>query len=552
MGSKTTSLPTPYVCPSKPTMDVNAILAATRCAIATALDADAAEFSADADVFMLGIDSLAIESIAYSLSETLGKKVPSSLIYRCRTLRTLAETIAESDGDIDTSQALVRERDRETFPLSFTQERLYRFQKAHPHDAHYVIWHWYRLRGPLNVGALGEALNQVVRLHDELRTQFCEEDGAFYQTYTPHRDFSIACETGADWPQLDDYDAWAGIAMSNAPPYQLLNSRPYRFRLLRQCDGDHVLCVALHHIICDALSLNVFFRDLVLSYNAYCRGETPAISSPPLRYFEFAAWQRRRFTGEGLDEAMRKWRERLAGHVPLRLPFISTAPRTGITTPQVGATTVTLTMEQVARLSEFAAPYGATAELSVITALMLALHKYSEQVVVALPVMAAGRMSRDLQSAIGFFANVRLLTVDFSQGTTVEMAIQQVRDAWVNAGDEQDLPFSDYVALEGTFPPSCITFNYFPALDDLALHGLVAEASPYRFTKMLFHPINVIVMKGRDTHTVYFRFDASVDRNQLSSFVLDFGSFLDAMNEARQPEDAKPSDVRLDLQERGT
>ena len=60
----------------------------------------------------------------------------------------------------------------------------------------------------------------------------------------------------------------------------------------------------MHHLISDGWSLGLIGRDLQALYRAELTGETDGLDPLPVRYRDYAAWQRERFTGDEVDEAL--------------------------------------------------------------------------------------------------------------------------------------------------------------------------------------------------------------------------------------------------------
>ncbi|MGH7831999.1 MAG: condensation domain-containing protein, partial [Candidatus Binatia bacterium] len=76
-------------------------------------------------------------------------------------------------------------KDLYAFPLSFAQQRLWYLQQLDPASTAYNM-HWaYRLKGSLNVAALEQGLNSLVRRHEILRTTFPLHDGEPVQRVHP-------------------------------------------------------------------------------------------------------------------------------------------------------------------------------------------------------------------------------------------------------------------------------------------------------------------------------------------------------------------------------
>src|SRR5437764_6712034 len=63
-------------------------------------------------------------------------------------------------------------RKTDTFPQSFSQQRLWILAQLEPENTAYHIPLPLRLKGTLNVAALEQSLNEIVRRHEDLRTRF--------------------------------------------------------------------------------------------------------------------------------------------------------------------------------------------------------------------------------------------------------------------------------------------------------------------------------------------------------------------------------------------
>src|SRR4051812_27484077 len=70
-------------------------------------------------------------------------------------------------------------------PLSSGQERLWFLDRLQPNSSVYNVPTALRLTGELNQAALREALNEIVRRHEALRTTFTENEGSPIQKINP-------------------------------------------------------------------------------------------------------------------------------------------------------------------------------------------------------------------------------------------------------------------------------------------------------------------------------------------------------------------------------
>ncbi|MGC5568993.1 condensation domain-containing protein, partial [Streptomyces sp. FR-108] len=114
--------------------------------------------------------------------------------------------------------------------------------------------------------------------------------------------------------------ARALAAADAAVPFDLAAGPLIRATLLRLAPAEHVLVVALHHVVFDEWSDRIFHRELMALYEAFRAGEPDPLPPLEAQYADFAVWQRQWLDGEVLDQQLSYWRERLAGAPELDLP----------------------------------------------------------------------------------------------------------------------------------------------------------------------------------------------------------------------------------------
>src|SRR5262249_26603752 len=129
-----------------------------------------------------------------------------------------------------------------------------------------------------------------------------------------------------------------------------LESGPlFRAKLLRLHDHDHVLLLGMHHIITDAWSRSVLFRELALLYDAFCGRRESPLRELRVQYADYAVWQRERLQDHTLQPHIDYWREQLAGAPELlELPF--DRPRPAVQTFRGGREEIRLSREVLRRL----------------------------------------------------------------------------------------------------------------------------------------------------------------------------------------------------------
>ncbi|MEV5176639.1 amino acid adenylation domain-containing protein [Streptomyces flaveolus] len=134
-----------------------------------------------------------------------------------------------------------------------------------------------RLDGPLDVGALEEALHRVVRRHPAL-TSVVED-----RTGTPHLVPGRAVPDVRLRPVASGERETAEERAFVQAPFDLARGPLLRARLTAQGQGRHRLLVVVHHIVFDGRSMEVFVDDLAAYYNEAVDGADaglPALTAP--------------------------------------------------------------------------------------------------------------------------------------------------------------------------------------------------------------------------------------------------------------------------------
>src|SRR6185436_4313406 len=100
-------------------------------------------------------------------------RLPLQAMFEAPTIARLATRIEETAGSQGAPQpAPVRRARPARIPLSYSQERLWFLNQSDGASAAYNLSSALRLTGDLDRDSLVEALNQIVRRHEILRTTF--------------------------------------------------------------------------------------------------------------------------------------------------------------------------------------------------------------------------------------------------------------------------------------------------------------------------------------------------------------------------------------------
>ena len=331
------------------------------------------------------------------------------------------------------------------FPLSFAQQRLWFLDQMQSGTALYNIPVRYRLRGALDVDALGRTLTEIVRRHESLRTVFRTLDEQPRQVVLPPRPVPLPVQDLSHLPEPARAQAAdRALADEGEGAFDLQAGPLIRAVLLRLSPDEHLLSVVMHHIIADGWSMGVLTREIAALYEAFSQGLPSPLPELGVQYADVAVWQRENLEGEALDRQVAYWREHLAG-APAVLELPTDRPRPAVQTFPGAGHTFQVTPAVMDRLRALGRREDATPFMTLLAALNVLLARWSGQrdVVVGSPI--AGRTYSELEELIGFFVNTLVLRARMDDDPPFRTLLGRVREATLSAYGNQDVPFERLV-----------------------------------------------------------------------------------------------------------
>ncbi|WP_346293410.1 amino acid adenylation domain-containing protein [Sphaerothrix gracilis] len=330
-------------------------------------------------------------------------------------------------------------------PLSFGQQRLWFFDQLQPHSAAYNIAFAVRLTGSLQVSTLAQALTEIGRRHETLRTTFSTAAGEPVQVIAPPAAIPIPLiDLQALSSRQQDFEVSQLVAAIHRQPFDLTTGPLLRLGLLRLSDTDHVIALTLHHSIADGWSIDVLLRELAALYTAFLTGSPAPLSPLPIQYADFAVWQRQQHQAARLEQQSAYWQQQLGGRLPvLQLP--SDRPRPPKQSFRGAAQRFSLPPALTHQLKQLSQQENVTLFMLLLAAFKTLLWRYSGQddVLVGSPI--ANRSRAELENLIGFFVNTLVLRTNLADNPSFRGLLQRVREVTLEAYAHQDLPFEQLV-----------------------------------------------------------------------------------------------------------
>jgi alpha-ketoglutarate-dependent taurine dioxygenase len=359
--------------------------------------------------------------------------------------RELFEILMKEEGmDLSSSMILPRRQETNCFPLSFAQQRMWFLDQLEPGSFAYNMHVPVRLNGRLDVTALRQSLNEVVRRHEILRTVFALVDDRPAQFITAAQPLSL--------PVLDLHHLAADeresrmreLSLQEARgPFDLSRGPLLRSKLLRLDEEEHVALFTMHHIITDGWSMGVLIQEVAALYEAFSKGQPSPLAELPIQYADFASWQREWLRGEVLESHLDYWKQQLSNLPVLDLNIAG--PRPPVQSFHGKMHNFAFSHALSESLRELSRREDVTLFMTLLAAFQLLLHHYSGQEDIAVGTDVANRSRAETERLIGFFINQLVLRTNLSGNPGFRELLGRVREVTLGAYAHQDLPFDKLV-----------------------------------------------------------------------------------------------------------
>ena len=397
---------------------------------------------ADDSFFDLGGDSLSAMRLIAAINTGLAAGLSVRAVFEAPTVAQLAPRIGAGGGG-RLAPVVAAERPA-VVPLSFAQQRLWFIEQLQGPSPVYNMPVALRLRGRLDVEAVGDALAAVLGRHESLRTRFPAVDGVPRQLVVPveQADFGWQVVDARGWPEHRLRQALNSVTRHS---FDLATENPLRAWLFRVGEDEHVLVAVAHHIVADGWSIRPLIADLGLAYTRRCAGEPPDWAPLAVQYADYTLWQREQFgdlddPGSPIGAQLAYWHEALAG-MPERVQLPTDRPYPAVADYRGASVIVDWPAALQQRVGRLARERQATSFMVVQAALAVLLAKLSASSDVAVGFPIAGRRDPALDELVGLFVNTLVLRTTVDPECTVNDLLEQVCARSLAAYEHQDVPF---------------------------------------------------------------------------------------------------------------
>ena len=429
-------------------------------------------------------------------------------------------------------------------PQSFSQGRLWFFEQMEPGRAIYNVPGGLCIEGILQIQSLFDALLEIVRRQESLRTSFGEApDGSGQQRIEPVQ--SIYSQDSPYVPSLVDISSLSETERVETVsqlsddealrPFDLSIAPLHRASLIRSASHEHVMLITMHHIISDEWSLAVFLQELANLYSRFLRGSPSELNELTVQYSDYAVWQRESLQGEVLERQLDYWRAKLAG-APQSVELPLDRPRA--VAPSYRGNTVSreLSVQISESLRALAREQGVTLFTLLLAAYEVLLFRYTGRADLVIGTPVAGRDRVETQELIGFFVNMLCVRGSLGACDTFAEVVRDLNRSMIESYGNQSLPFELLVqkieAQRGTGRSSIfnVTFALEQGLPEvITMPGLTATTL-YRETETAKFDLILSIIDMKQALTAGFEYASDLfDRSTIERMMGSLQVLLDGM-----------------------
>ncbi|WP_156745321.1 non-ribosomal peptide synthetase, partial [Mycobacterium sp. 1165178.9] len=395
----------------------------------------------DDSFFDLGGDSLSAMRVIAAVNIALDAHLAVRTVFEAPTVALLAPRIG---GDGGGRKPLLAGGRPAVLPLSYAQSRMWFLNQFEGGVATYNMPTAFRISGPLDVEALGAALDDVIARHESLRTIFPDVDGVPFQKVLP-AEAGMWRRGGAAVVSLPEQDVVGELVVLAGYRFDLSAEIPIRAQIYAVCPEQHVVGIVAHHIAFDGWSIAPMFRDVGEAYLARRQGRAPQWAPLAVQYADYTLWQQEWLGDESDPDSviaaqLAYWRQELAA-----LPEVVSLPadraRPPVPSYRGDAVEVRIEPPVWAGLKALAAAHNATVSMVLQAVTAVLLHRAGVGEDVAMGTAIAGRLDAALDDLVGFFVNTWVLRVGVNPGRRFSDVLHEVRQKALDAYSNQDVPF---------------------------------------------------------------------------------------------------------------
>ncbi|WP_160715183.1 non-ribosomal peptide synthetase [Chitinophaga solisilvae] len=391
--------------------------------------------------FLLGGHSLTANRLISRIYKTFGIKIPLKELFLAPVFEQQLQLIWQPAGN--TPGHITPAGIRSSYPLSFSQRRLWVLSQFEDASVAYNMPGVYIFRGELKKEILNEAFRILIARHESLRTVFRHDAaGMISQELLPAATFiSPVSFTDLTGQHNAREQAAQRVRAEFTKAFDLAGGPLFSIVLQQVEPEEWIFSYVLHHIIADGISLEILMQELIQVYNALLENQEHGLPPLDIQFRDYAVWQESGYSGEA-DRHF--WMKHFEGELPV-LELLGDKPRPASRTYNGAIAGKKINPVTAAAMIQLITGENSTLFMGMMSLVNILLYRYTgqEDIIIGTPV--SGREHPDLEHQIGFYANTLAIRTKFSGTDSYKILLAATRKTVLDTFAHQGYPFDQLV-----------------------------------------------------------------------------------------------------------
>jgi acyl transferase domain-containing protein len=393
------------------------------------------------DFFKIGGHSLLATQLIAEVRRQTNTEVKVQALFQDPTVAGLSEEVRRlRKTNPEFKEIVIPKIPRDgKLPLSFHQKMVWDFERRWPGSSRFNGCISLRMTGELSIEALHFAIDEILRRHEVLRTNYQHKRGVSEAIVrpachmdVPYHDFSALQHANRERQLIE-----AATALIRKP-FDLTQDIYIRPLLVKLAEQEHMLVIASHYVAVDGWTIGLVLEEIGAHYAAFKDPDAPRLPDLDFQMVDYAAWQHQQIDDADIEGKMPYWHNQFDNPspqhpVPLdRMRSIKPSLR--------GATYhFSLGSELTESVKDFSRIQGHTIFMTFVAALNALYHMQSGMEDIVIGTMTGDR-EIGTEAMVGALVNMLALRTKVTGDQTFLQILESVRKTTVDAF-ANELPF---------------------------------------------------------------------------------------------------------------
>lgn len=323
-------------------------------------------------------------------------------------------------------------------PLSNGQQRIWFLQQLQPENSFYNYGESFSLKGDWTISNLKKGIRKIYDANAILRSYcFAGENGVELRVAEdkPLEIKEIDLSHLSEFEALDE--AKAVVYEELTTSFDLTNAPLLRVSIIKLTTNHQILNIAMHHIITDEWSMEIFIKQLSSAYTKLCAGQNDPVFPIDIQFRDFAHWDANRTISENEIDY---WKKKLSGDIALLQ--LQTDYERPVKPSYNGAhRKIQFSRKLSEDLANLAKESQVTPFVLLLSIFNVLLYRHTGQTDILVGSPIANRSAKELENIMGFFVDTLILRNPISAITTFKELLTKVKKNTLEAFSNKDVPY---------------------------------------------------------------------------------------------------------------